>query len=331
MKNPIFIIEGFPEWKSAVLREETEIWRKGLDNLGVKYYIIEKDRTGKYQMINPKWFVEDFHPDNRFGDLAVEAKNQGCDVYVEKYIPMEGMDLSFIDKDDCVLTQTSINFALQIKKQTNWNPGPWLTVENYECVHYYPILQNANIPLFNGTCLFDTRINVEKGIGKYVEAIGEPSTGRIFIRPSSGIKPFTGMVFIAKEPYFSSDWFWVREGTKEEDILLMARPVGNEDRIVAEWRFIAAEGEILTGSQYKKESESDYSSSFEQQALELAKETAKVYQPDPMYTVDICKNAKDEFSVMELNSFSCAGLYGCDLKPVVTRAIEIARKQYGNR
>jgi len=323
-----FIIEGFPVWKSECLRQETEIWKKALDNLGIRYYIIEKDRNGKYQMINPKWFVEDFHPDNRFGDLADEAKLQGCDVHVEKYIPMEGMDLSFIDKDDFVLTQTSINFALQIKKQTNWKPGPWLTVENYECFHYYPKLQSARIPLFNGNCLFDTRENVEKGITKYVDVLGEPSSGRIFIRPSSGLKPFTGMVFIAREPYWTNDWNWVRLGTQPQDILLIARPVGYEDRIVAEWRFIAAEGEIITGSQYKKESESDYSPYFEEQALELAKETAKVYQPDPMYTVDICKNARNEFFVMELNSFSCAGLYGCELKPVVERALDIVRRTY---
>jgi len=279
-------------------------------------------------MINPKWFVEEFYPGDRFGDLAEEAKNQGCNVHVEKYVPMEGMDLSFIDKDDFVLTQTSINFALQIKKQTNWKPGPWLTIENYECFYYYPKLTSAGIPLFNGNCLFDTRENVEKSIGKYVESVGELSSGRIFIRPSSGLKPFTGMVFISREPYWSNDWKRVRMGTKPEDILLIARPVGHEDRIVAEWRFIAAEGEIITGSQYKKESKSDYSSSFEEQALELAKATAKVYQPDPMYTVDICKNAQDNFSVMELNSFSCAGLYGCDVKPVVERAIDIVRRNY---
>jgi hypothetical protein len=40
-----FIIEGFPIWKSECLRQETEIWKKALDKLGVTYYIIEKDRS----------------------------------------------------------------------------------------------------------------------------------------------------------------------------------------------------------------------------------------------------------------------------------------------
>lgn len=275
---------------------------------------------------SPKWLVEDFDADNRFGDLANEAKRQGCEVRVEKYIPFEGGKLDFFKDDDIVLTQTSINLALQIKKQTNWRPGPWLTVENYECTKYYPILKNAGISLFNENCIFDTRVNTEKCIEKLVEDIGELSTKRIYIRPSSGLKPFSGMVFIAKDPYWSTDWSWVQESTKEDDILLIARPYEHENRIESEWRFIAAEGEIITGSQYKKEGTLDYSQSFEQEALELARATAKVYQPDPMYTVDICKNAKNEFFVMEINSFSCAGLYSCDMKLIVNRCLEIVRK-----
>lgn len=31
---------------------------------------------------------------------------------------------------------------------------------------------------------------------------------------------------------------------------------------------------------------------------------------------------------MELNSFSCAGLYGCDMESIVERAINIAKRQY---
>lgn len=277
-------------------------------------------------MLNPKWLVEDFDADNRFGDLAEEAKRQGCDVRVEKYIPFEGGKLDFFKDDDIVLTQTSINLALQIQKQTNWKPGPWLTAEHYECTHYYPILQDAGVPLLNGDCLFGRRRMVEKHLKALLHEFGEPGSNRIFIRPSSGLKPFTGMVFIAQEPHWSQDWFWVREGTTEDDILLIAAPTGHENRVVAEWRFIAAQGDILTGSQYKKESESDYSPEYEEEAYNLAVIAAAAYQPDPMYTVDICKTADNNYYVMELNSFSCAGLYGCDIAPVVERAIQIVKE-----
>jgi len=318
-----FVIEGFGEWKSECVRKETEMWKKHLDSIGIICYIIIKERDGRYYMINSKWFM-----DNKFDVLAEEARNQGCVVRSEKYIPFDGAKLNFFDDDDIVLAQTSINLALQIKKETNWKPGPWLTVDNYECVKYYPILKEAGLPLFNGDCLFETRANVEKNMPSILKEYGEDKTNRIFIRPSSGLKPFTGMVFMYREPYWNQDWFWVRMGCKEDDILLIAKPSWYD--IIAEWRFIASEGEIISGSQYKRDYESEYVAKWEDEAFELAADTAMVYQPDPMYTVDICQTSDYKFHVMELNSFSCAGLYGCDLKPVVERALQIVRRDYGN-
>lgn len=321
-----FVIENFQNWKSEVIREDADNWIKCLDSLGITYYIIEKQRNGKYKMINPKWFIEDFHPNNSFDKLADEAKRQGYEVYAEKYLPMEDFNFTEIfDKDDIVITQTSISLAIQIQERTNWKPGPWLTSENYECVKYYPILKQDNIPLLNGEGEFHTKSYVETFIENLVDRLGEKESNRLFIRPSSGLKPFTGMVFIYNENWWSNDWFWVNSSCKPTDMLLVAKPLGYENRVIHEWRFIAADGEIITGSHY---SESDYTSEIPKEALELAIKTAKVYQPDPMYTVDICQTADGKYYVMELNSFSCAGLYGCDFNIVVKKIIEIVNKNY---
>lgn len=274
-------------------------------------------------MQNPKWLIEDFAPDNNFGNLAQEAKNQGAYVRLEQCM-YSSDKLNFFSEDDIVLSQTSIGLALRIQKETNWKPGPWLTIDNYECVNYYPILKNAGIPLYNGNGEFFTKLEVERHIDRIVEQYGEKSTKRVFIRPSSGLKPFTGMVFIARPDLFPSDWYWVNAGCKDTDMLLVAKPFGHEDRIVNEWRFIAAEGEIIEGSQYYN---SKYERTWPEEAYEMAVECANAYQPDPMYTVDIVKTANDQYYVMEVNSFSCAGLYGCDLRPVVERAIDIAQNR----
>jgi hypothetical protein len=331
MSEVKFVIEGFAPWRSDVLSEDTKKWNKLLASMGIIYYNIGKDRKGEYYMKNPKWLVEDFDPDNRFGDLAVEASNQGCDVRVEKYTPFEEGNLNYFKDDDIVITQTSINLAIQIQRQTNWKPGPWLTAENYECTKYYPILQSAGIPLLNGKGQFFKKKDVQVLIDKLVRDIGEPESGRVFIRPSSGLKPFTGMVFIYNSrnyDTFEQDWYWVSMSCKDDDMLLVAPPLAKGmDSIINEWRFIAAEGEIITGSQYYN---GNYEGTWEDGAYELAVKTAKIYQPDPMYTVDICKTDDGNYHVMELNSFRCAGLYGCDLKPVVERAIDIARRQYEN-
>jgi glutathione synthase/RimK-type ligase-like ATP-grasp enzyme len=38
---------------------------------------------------------------------------------------------------------------------------------------------------------------------------------------------------------------------------------------------------------------------------------------DPIYVIDICLTDKDEYKVLELNSFSCSGLYDCNPNIIV--------------
>jgi hypothetical protein len=58
-------------------------------------------------------------------------------------------------------------------------------------------------------------------------------------------------------------------------------------------------------------------------AYKVAWEAARLYRPEAAWTIDVCRTVHDNYYVLELNSFSCSGLYKCD-KDAVVRAVSRA-------
>ena len=50
---------------------------------------------------------------------------------------------------------------------------------------------------------------------------------------------------------------------------------------------------------------------------DFAQKMADIYQPDFAYTLDLVIDVKGNVKLLELNSFSCAGLYACDMEKIV--------------
>lgn len=156
--------------------------------------------------------------------------------------------------------------------------------------------------------------------------------GDLFIRPSSGHKSFTGKVFV--EEYWDSDWEWVEEFTDPESLIVISSP----KLIDREWRFIVADGKVITGSLYKKRIGHIFTSKYREindandfkdaLALEKAKKiVAEGYCPDPMFVIDICEHNGQMF-LLEIGSFSCAGLYNCNIQKIVDAAATLAIKEW---
>jgi len=51
------------------------------------------------------------------------------------------------------------------------------------------------------------------------------------------------------------------------------------------------------------------------------------YRPDPIYMMDICVSG-NKLHLLELNSFSCSGLYQCDPSAVVNTVKELALDEW---
>jgi len=206
-----------------------------------------------------------------------------------------------------------------MKDKPKWVPGPWLTAENYKCTHYYPRLGSF---LFNDPYIVMPRGDVPRHLNQLNSWLGKDDC--LFIRPDSALKPFTAMVF--KMDLFEKDWEWVKEFTDPESLIVISSP----KNILGEWRFVVAGTQIVTGSQYQLNKKFDMAPSYPVGAENLAAEIAQIYQPDPMFIIDICLGADQKFYLLELGAFSVAGLYACDMEKIVKAAAEVAEKEWND-
>ena len=270
--------------------------------------------------MKPKWLIEHFDDRNSTQLLIEEVERQGYELATIKYEPFGSGSYKMFGDEDCVIVQSSINFAQQImRERPKWVPGPWMTEKNYRCTSYYTKLGKY---LFNDTYVMMTRDEAMRNMDKVFKWVGRGSS--IFMRPDSGMKCFTGRIF--EIPVIHQDWSWVEMFTEPDTLVVLSTPKD----IKAEWRFVVCGKDIIAGSQYECNGELNVSPMYPEEAKDLAREVAGIYQPDPMFVIDVCMGMDNGYYLMEIGAFSVAGLYACDLKPIVERASETALAEWND-
>lgn len=135
---------------------------------------------------------------------------------------------------------------------------------------------------------------------------------KVFIRPDSGIKTFTGGLFD------------LQDFDKQVDSLLEIQPnglvlVSNPKKINAEFRFFIHENQIVDYSLYKFQDNLTI--------VHSAPESIKKYVESviinvdkkeyPMYVVDVAFMQDQSYKVIEMNGYFTSDLYACDGKKIV--------------
>jgi hypothetical protein len=132
--------------------------------------------------------------------------------------------------------------------------------------------------------------------------------GRIFVRPDSPLKLFTGQ--IASRQTFAADLEFMGFYEFPANSLVVA---SSPKKIVTEWRFIVVKGRIVAGSRYKAGNEFSPELGYDSGAFDLAQEIAALgYEPDPVWVLDVCRDSTNTYSLLEIGGFSFADLYACD-------------------
>lgn len=263
------------------------------------------------------WLVEDFNED--LGHFVDEIKRQGHTVEVVKYVPFESGDYNTFTDDQCVIFHGSLNLMRQLQRQKKWVPGGWCNFKNFECTTYYAHFGKY---LLNGSYMMMPLAEMIRRKQELLSFYG----GVLFVRPSTGFKTFTGQVLF--EATFDKDVEWFVEFAKPEDIVAVskARTLGNE------YRFWVAQKKVIAGSQYKikgsVELERYDPAKHPVEALQLAERiAAEEWEPDPLYVIDVV-NEGDNWFLLEINAFSCSGLYDVDPEPLVREASRIALDEW---
>ena len=132
-----------------------------------------------------------------------------------------------------------------------------------------------------------------------------------FVRPDSPLKPFAGRVLARDAVSLAAlDHGFYYDDEHLPVVVAPLRSVGQE------WRFVVVDREVVAGSGYLAEGRRAVAQAPDSEAWRFAAQVAsEMEQPEPVYVLDVCETPEG-LSLLELNPFSGADLYACDLGAV---------------
>lgn len=180
----------------------------------------------------------------------------------------------------------------------------WSTFENYRCAVYYPQVQEL---LFNDKYLFVPFKELARRKWDIYSWVGKE--GMVFIRPDSGEKDFPA------ELVDIQDIDKLVDNYDCEGLAVVSTP----KNMIGEWRFVVSDKQIQAVSSYRYQGLLTTVPSAPIGASELVEKVIeKGVCPDEIFCVDVVQDTGNEFWVMEITSFSSAGLYACDIDKIAT-------------
>lgn len=284
------------------------------------------------------WLIEKDIFEDIEDRLIAEIKNQGLDVKFLTNVREDDVTnkaQKLYGPQDCVIFYGSLNLGRKLRKAP-WIPGVYLNERAFECTSYYPVLADKLVHHNYIMMPFGDLIRRKNNLYEYF------NSDKIFIRPNSGNKQFTGM--IATKNDYEECVKLAAFYNVDPDLLVV---VSNVMPLTKEWRFVVVNKEVISGSLYRdwtsnvvlletkdyvllhsnsvcKECEDSF-------AWMAARQAALRYNPDICYTIDIAQISIDNgfsYGILEVGSFSCAGLYGNDLHVVVEKVSEAALNEW---
>lgn len=221
-------------------------------------------------------------------------------------------------EEGCVVTYGTHQFVRQMVTHHagRWQPGGFSQIERHSFSASSAYL--GDLMLNDGYIILPFGEVIRRGFDAFGDAY--------FVKPDSVTKAFTGFV-MTREKY-QTELTTLREKSAVEDDLLCV--VAKPQAIEAEFRFVIADREVVTGSQYRWEDRSDMRLDVLPICRELAAEVARQpWQPDRCYVCDVALlDGHSRAKVVELNTFSSSGLYACDTRAIVEAVSAAAYREY---
>jgi len=274
------------------------------------------------------WIFEKYLFEEYENQLVSTIKNSGQNCYLldDSYWDFD-FDRSVKEKykeEDCVIFYGSLNLGQRLWRETNFIPGIFLTIENYECYKYYSYygdkLVNSEYMLLG--------INDVKRMNKmFFDKFG---SDEMFIRPSNGYKTFTGQLLSKKNFEYEFDIFMKTYFIEDNQLVLIApkQNVREENRFI----IINENGinRIVDGNKYMIDREVLTERIVDEEAWKYCESVINNYTPDKAFTIDIAKMDDGIYKVLEIGSFCCAGWYNMDLGKVVKEINNLCITEYND-
>lgn len=262
--------------------------------------------------MRPDWLIQTNIDGVDTDPMVAEVLSQGMQAIGVWYGPLTYIDFDRYYSDRCAICYGDIDFVRHVIRRSKLIPGAWCNFNNMKCSTYYAHLGEH---LLNQQYIM---IPVGDLIRRWDELIMVMSNQSLFIRPDSGAKPFTGYIVSPKD---KNKIQTLIQAVGPETLVVIAP----EKEITAEWRFVVCNRKVVAGCQYLPIESPSYTDSSFRLAEIIA---SQGWQPDLCYTVDIAESEGNVY-LLEINSFSCAGLYSCDIKAIVSCASAVAAAEWG--
>jgi hypothetical protein len=133
----------------------------------------------------------------------------------------------------------------------------------------------------------------------------------MFIKPSRDQKAFNPGILEAGTTVES----FIKSQHYEEfflDEVLIVAPV---KEIYSEYRFFVVDGSVITGSMYKMNGKLLIKEDVPPLILDCAKDYAKLYHPDKVFTMDLA-DTPEGIKIVEYNCWNASGLYATDAQKI---------------
>ena len=218
-----------------------------------------------------------------------------------------------VSKDIPTIFYGSTTLIKNVSRSGHWSPGVWFNSEQYEF---------KNVLAGYGK---DNLLNGDSEIKTISEFLDSDSYGEelLFVRPAADFKEFAGGLFTQKQ--LAEQWKFLDQSysslTKATKIQIAA-----PKNIASEYRTIIVDKKVIASSLYKENDRVKMDSGVPESIIHYANEMAKLYEPNKVFTMDICVLTNGAMKIVELNTFNCSGFYYCDHYEIVKQVTEFAKQ-----
>lgn len=282
--------------------------------------------------MKPTWIVENFVKEPSFKELTAAAKELGYplielngdfsrEIFHKKLVEANILISSTFS---CMVANGSLKMCRIITEELNALgilPVLLPRFERYKCSAYYShygsYLFNDKYAMMSLKELVRQKYDVWGHYGK---------DGLAFVRPDSGEKSFqAGLVDIIDLPKL-----WDANKDVEHELMLVSTP----KNILWEGRFVVSKKVgIIASSTYRFQGKVAIIPSVPVETTKFCNQLLQTvdYVPDPVFCLDICQDTDKNCWLMEVTSFSSAGLYATDKKAIIEKVSEIALQEWGKK
>ena len=216
--------------------------------------------------------------------------------------------------NSAVLFHGSLGNAARVASELRWAPGSFCPTNAFNCSSWYGSTRQWLVHTAWEICPASAAVDKAAEIANRLQ-----SPDRVFVRPDSPLKPFSGRVVdVASLTLAKLDYGFYYDDENLPVVVAPVRNVGNE------WRFVIARRQVIAGSAYDPTNRRPVAADLDSRAAAFASSVASQLQPPAdVYVLDVCE-CDGQLCLLELNPFGGADLYACDATAIIDSVSEIA-------